>query len=262
MRHTLQLAALTLLTATTAHAQFHIPQLSHKEQKDTREDLSWLAPFAVPAPEGRAGALVHDPRFKTFLRDHLTARQAFWNENQPLPETIMEFLGNPNQVVLDDNRYLAADGGVQAFCPARGLLFVELGTAHPLVVFIAVDWVKEDKTPSQSGAEYTLWLFSNHSFRAAEETHNESEQQTAKLTLRIPTALTSAIARWVAQPVPGSTAHQNITHAVVVEPDGTPHQIPPASIGAAQSSVPTAQDTKPTAQSSTPTQPASPETKK
>ena len=51
MRHSLQLAAL-LLTASMASAQIHMPQLSHKE-KDKGEDVSWLAPYANPTPEGR-----------------------------------------------------------------------------------------------------------------------------------------------------------------------------------------------------------------
>ncbi|WP_213806229.1 hypothetical protein [Granulicella sp. dw_53] len=231
MRRHLQLATLlTLLGTTLARAQFHMPQLTHKP-KDTREDLSWLAPFAVPGPEGRASELVRDPRFKPFLRDHLTAPQTFWNDNQPLPETVLEFLGTPRQVLLDDNRYLAADGCVRAFCPARGLLFIDLGTAHPLVVFAAIDWVKENKTTDQSGAEYTLWLFANRPLRTAADEPAADESNTE--ASHIPAALTSAITRWAAQPIPGSSTRQNITHAILVDPDGTPHQISPATIGAA-----------------------------
>jgi hypothetical protein len=247
MRHLLQLAAVTLLTATTAHAQLHMPQLSHKEPKETREEVAWLAPYANPAPNGRESELVHDLRFKTFLRDHFTAPQIFWNDNESLTDTIMEFLSVPNQVVLDDNRYLSADGCVPHFCPSRGLLFVDLGTAHPLTVFAAVDWVKENKTPNQSGAEYTLWLFCNRPLRAgddAEATH-------------IPAALKRTIARWTAQPVPDSTTVENITNAVLVDPDGTPHNVPPPTVGVGQ-----AQSSQPKAQGSAPTEPPSTEAKK
>jgi hypothetical protein len=250
MRHYLQLAFATLLTATMAHAQFHMPQLSHKE-KENREELSWLAPFAEPAPSGQAAMLVHDPRFKPFLRDHLTARQAFWNENQSLAETILEFLGTPNAVLLDNNRYLVVDGCVAAFCPARGLLFVDLGTPHPLVVFAALDWVKENKATDQPGAEYTLWVFANHSFRpegtpaANPQDSNAPNALNAKETLSIPVALTRAIARWSAQPVPGSNTRQNITRAVIVEPDSAGHQVPPAAIGAASIPQPSEAKVKP-----------------
>ncbi|MCU1320937.1 MAG: hypothetical protein JWM43_586 [Acidobacteriaceae bacterium] len=246
MRHFLQLAAITLLTATTAHAQFHMPQLSHKE-KDTREDVTWLALFANPAPNGRQNELIRDPRFKGFLRDHLTAPQTFWNDNEPLVDTILEFLEVPNQVVLDDNRYLSADGCVKAFCPARGLVFIDLGTAHPLVAFVAIDWVKENKTPDQSGAEYTLWLFSNRALNPGE---SEVEGN------RIPPALKNAIARWSGQPSSGSVAIPHITNAVLVDPNGTPHQVSPATVG-----VPAFTQSKPAiATPSTPTSTQQPTT--
>ena len=42
-----------------------------------------------------------------------------------------------------------------------------------------------------------------------------------------------ALARWAAQPLPGSAIVQNITHAVLVDPDGTPHQVAPSVLGVA-----------------------------
>lgn len=226
MRHYLQLAFATLLTATTAHAQFHMPQLSHKE-KENREDVSWLAPFAVPEPAGRENDLIRDPRFKTFIRTHLTAPQSFWNDNQSLTDTILEFLAVPNEVVLQENRYLSISGCVQHFCPSRGLLFVDLGTAHPLIVFAAIDWVKENKTPSQSGAEYTLWVFTNRPLSTVEADTNH-----------VPVGLKNAFARWTAQPASGSTTISNISHSILVDPDGTPHQVASATLGVATKSTP------------------------
>jgi hypothetical protein len=222
MRHTIQLAA-TLLTASMAYAQMHMPQLSHKE-KDKGEDVSWLAPFATPAPDGRGDDLLHDSHFKVFLRDHLTAHQIFWNENESLADTALEFLGVPGQVILDDNRYFSMDGCVPHFCPSRGLLFVDLGTAHPLVVFVAIDWVKDNKTPGQTGAEYTLWLFSNRPLNIGSATDEAG-------TEHVPPALIHTISRWAAEPTAGSTVLPNITNTVLVDPAGTPHQVPPASLG-------------------------------
>jgi hypothetical protein len=222
MRRSLQLAAL-ILTATTLHAQIHMPQLSHKE-KDKGEDVSWLAPYANPTPEGRGDDLIHEPRLKPFLRDHLTAHQIFWNENESLGDTAIEFLGVPGQVVLDDNRYFSFDGCVPHFCPSRGLLFVDLGTAHPLVVFVAIDWVKDNKTPGQTGAEYTLWLFSNHPL-TIDSAANEAGVE------HVPPALIHTISRWAAQPTAGTTVVPNITNTVLVDPTGKPQQVPPASLG-------------------------------
>ncbi len=214
MRRHLQLAVLTFVFATSACAQFHMPQLSHKD-KDAREDVSWLAPFAVPEPDGRQNDLIRDERFKPFIREHLKAPQTFWNDNQSLTDTIMEFLAVPGKVVLDDNRYLLIDGCVLHFCPSHGLVFVDLGTDHALVVFAAIDWTKDNKIPSQAGAEYTMWVFANRPLS----------------TGPIPPALTRALAHWAAQPSSGSTTLPNITNTILVDPDGTPHQVPPTTVG-------------------------------
>jgi hypothetical protein len=222
MRHSIQLAAI-LLTASMAYAQIHMPQLSHKE-KDKGEDVSWLAPYANPAPDGRGDELTHDSRFKVFLRDHLTAHQIFWNENESLGDTAIEFLGVPGQVILDDNRYFSFDGCVPHFCPSRGLLFVDLGTPHPLVVFVAIDWVKDNKTPGQTGAEYTLWLFSNHPLTIDSATNVAGVEH-------VPPPLIHTISRWAAQPTAGTTVVPNITNAVLVDPTGKPQQVPPPSLG-------------------------------
>ena len=61
-----------------------------------------------------------------------------------------------------------------------------------------------------------MWLFTNHPI---DPDH-------------IPSALTHGIARWTAMPPSGSTVLQRITNAILVDPEGTPHQIPPADIGA------------------------------
>jgi hypothetical protein len=212
MRNPLQLAALLLFTATTAHAQFHFPQHAAKD-KSPKEDVSWLAPYATPAPEGRQAELVHDPRFRSFVRQYLTAPQTFWNDNQSLADTVFEFLATPGQVVLDDNRYLSIEGCVPQFCPSRGLLFVDLGLSQPLVVFAAIDWTKDNKTPGQAGAEFTMWVFTNHPLDA------------------IPAPLHHAIATWSAIPTAETTNTPNVTNVILVDPDGTPHQIVPSTIG-------------------------------
>ncbi len=113
MRRQLQLAALTFaLAATSMPAQFHFPSRTKKPQA---EDITWLAPYATPDPGGRADALLHDPRFKSFLRDHLTAPQRFWNDNQSLGDTVYEFLSAPGAVLLEDNRFFTVDGDVPDF---------------------------------------------------------------------------------------------------------------------------------------------------
>jgi hypothetical protein len=205
---------LASLTATPASPQFK------KEKKQPKENIEWLWQYSPPPADGRENELLRDPRFIPFLAQYLTAPQTFWGSPKtgykPLSDTALDYLSVPDKVIADDNRYLSISGCVFRFCPARGLLWVDLNGTHPLVVFNAIDWIKASKTPSEPGAEYTLWIFPNHPI---DPDH-------------IPAPLIHSVARWTAKPPAGSTVIQQITNTILVDPDGTPHQIPPASIGA------------------------------
>jgi len=227
MKRLLQLAAVLLLTSTLAYAQPPQPQQPEpkpgKKQKPAPENIEWLWQYTptADARDGRENDLVQDLRFRPFLDQYLTAPQTFWGtpiDGRPrtLATTALDHLSVPDKVLADENRYLSISGCVVHFCPARGLLWVDLNGAHHLVVFAAIDWIKASKTPSEPGAEYTLWIFPNH---PVDPEH-------------IPAALTHSVARWTAQPPAGSKVIQQITAAILVDPDGTPHQIPPATIGA------------------------------
>ncbi len=204
-------AALLLTTVPGVRAQIHL-----KQNKPQVEDLSWMWQYTQPGPGSRENQLLWDARFKPFVETHLKARQTFWGKNKPLSEVVMEFLGVPGEVIGDDNRYLNANGCVPHFCLDRGLLWVDLGHPHPLVAFAAIDWISDNKATDQSGAAYTLWLFSN---RSIDPTH-------------IPPALVRSITRWTSHPSSGSTELQNITRVFLVDPDGTPHPVAPDAIGA------------------------------
>ena len=201
-----------------APAQLFSPKI--KKEKKQRENVEWLWQYSPPPADGRENALVLDPRFRPFLAQYLTAPQTFWGNPKtgykPLAETALDFLSVPDKVIADDNRYLSITGCVFRFCPSRGLLWVDLGLPHPLVVFAAIDWIKDSKVPSEPDAQYTLWVFTNH---AIDPGH-------------IPAALTHSVARWAAAPPSGSTIVQKIRNAILVDPDGQPHPIPPASLGA------------------------------
>jgi hypothetical protein len=204
-----------------------------KKQKQPKENVEWLWQYSPPPAGGRENELVLDQRFRPFLAQYLTAPQTFWGNPKtgykPLSETALDYLSVPDKVLADDNRYLSITGCVFRFNPARGLLWVDLGLAHPLIVFAAIDWVKESKTPNEPGAEYTLWLFSNHPI--------DSDH--------IPVALVHSVARWTAEPPAGSAVIQHISNAILVDPDGTPHQIPSTNIGANTLTKEPAQKAKP-----------------
>jgi hypothetical protein len=213
MRRYLQLAVILLLAAGAVATNANI--FTHKEKKP-KENVQWLWQYGPPPAEGRENALVLDPRFRPFLAQYLTAPQTFWAKNKTLAETALDFLSVPGKVIADQNLYLTITGCVFRFCPDRGLLWVDMGLPKPLIVFAAINWVQQNKTPDQPGAEYTLWVFSNN---AIDPGH-------------IPAALTRSIARWISEPPLGSTILQTITTAILVDPDGKPQQIAPAAIGA------------------------------
>ena len=219
MRSFLTFAAVSgaLLSSTLpARPQLHSPQVTlHRAEKP--EDLSWLWMYASPAPGGDEYKLALDPRFGPFLRRYLTAPQTFWGAGRPLAEAASNYLsGPPGAVINDENRYLSADACVPHFCPNRGLLWVDLGLPHPLVVFAATDWISENKTVNQPDAAYTLWVFSN---RALSLDH-------------LPPALRRSVARWTTTSLSEGEPLENITRLFVVDPDGTPHAITPDTLGA------------------------------
>ena len=221
MRRTLQLAAtaLLLITGAPGRAQIHL----HAD-KPPVEDLSWLWQYTQPAPHGSETALLADVRFKQLLADHLKAPQTFWSKGKSLTDTIVEYLKLPRAVAADDNRYLIATGCVEKFCPNRGMLWIDLGTTHPLMVFAATNWIAENKATDQSGATYTLWVFSSRTLDAA----------------HLPEPLTHSIAPWVSEPIADGTVEQ-IANVILVDPDGSPHQIQPADLGIDQTTKQTEQ---------------------
>ena len=213
--------ATALLLATpavaAALAQIHSPQVT-VHRKEQPEDLSWAWRYTEPAP-GREPALLGDPHLKALLTRDLTAPQSFWGDPASLPstaETALAFLAVLGQVVGEDNRYVTADGAVQDNATSRGQLFLDLNPARPLVVFSAIDWIRDGRSTDQPGAEYTLWVFPS---RALDPAH-------------IPPAFARSISRWTSTPPAGSRLLANITHVILVDPDGQPHAVPPATVGA------------------------------
>jgi hypothetical protein len=232
MRHYLQIAAFTLFAAVgaaTTHAQVFnpdnligkppAPPTAHQRSTPNPDDLQYLWQFTKPAPLGTADALRLDSRFQAFLTTSFKQPQSIWGTTAILPalSTIIPlFLTRYGAVTAEQNRYIAIDGCVPSFCTASGLLWVDLGRPHPLAVFAAVNWNPDSRPTTDPAADYTLSLFPNRQL---------SPDQ-------LPLALTEAVAHWN---IRLSTAHRlvpHITHALIVEPDGSPFALNPAMTGA------------------------------
>ena len=200
------------------------PLVQHeaKRSKQKGNDLEWLWQYGPPPAGGREHELIQDPNFQPFLHEYFTAPQSFWGpaatdpkapQHRSLADTAYDFLAVPGVVLADDNRYVTATGCVFHFCSSRGLIFADLNGSHPLVVFAAIDWIRDGHTTQEPNAEYTLWLFPSHA------------PGPPQAPTSLPPALVHSLTRWMATPLAGSGTIEKITAAILVDPDGTPHQI-------------------------------------
>ena len=148
MRRLLQLAAAVLLMTTLAPAQ------AVKKPKPAPENVEWIWQYTPDDTnkQGRENDLLQDDRFRPFLDQFLTAPQTFWGnpvngKYKPLSDAALDHLTVPGSVLADDNRYISISGCVVHFCPARGLLWIDLNGSHHLVVFAAIDWTGAGPSP-------------------------------------------------------------------------------------------------------------------
>ena len=227
----LLLMAVTL-AAVPAHPQLlPEPAIPAKAKKEKRRpaDLEWMFQYSPPPADGREHELIQDPAYRPFLARYFTAPQSFWGPqptdpkspvHKSLADTVDDFLTVPGKVLVDDNRYISVSGAVRRLPTERGFLFADLNAPNAkhsekdaLVLFAAIDWIRDGKTPSEPGAEYTLWIFPNQVPGPSQAPYS------------LPPAALHALGRWMAEPLAGSGLVQKITHAIVVDVDGTPHEI-------------------------------------
>ncbi len=194
----------------------------HVKRSKPKADLEWMWQYGPPPAGGREHDLIQDVHFQPFLREYFKAPQSFWGPqngdpknpaHKSLVETAYDFLAVPGTVIADGNRYMTATGSVFHFRSSRGLIFADLDSASPLVVFAAIDWIRDSKTTDDPDAQYTLWIFPNQAPGSPQDpTH-------------LPGPLVHALSRWIKTPLPGSGNVQKVTAAILVDADGTPHQI-------------------------------------
>jgi hypothetical protein len=233
----LMAAIVASLSGHAAHAQLlGEPELPKKQkrQKNQRSNLEWMWQYGPPPEGGREHEFLQDPNFLPFLQEYFKAPQSFWGpgseapagpsntpirQRKSLADTVYDFLAIPGTVTADDNRYITVTGAVFHFPHSRGLVFADLDSPRPLVCFAAIDWIRDSHTVNERDAEYTLWLFPNQAPGTPQAPNN------------LPPPLLRSLRRWMLTPVPGTNFAQKITHAVLVDPDGTPHEIPVPDTG-------------------------------
>ncbi len=231
MRAYLQLAATALVAAlaASAHAQISNPDSlvappPHAHNTPTHPNSAtnpqWLWEYTRPLPNGRADQLRFDERFATLLDDNFKQAQAMWastpDKQVPLAEIIPRFVSRYSVVTAEKNRYITLDGCVPSFCAASGMLWFDLGLPKPLMVFAATNWSTQGHTTDEQAADFYLWLFPSR--------YVSSDA--------LPFALTQSIAHWDARLAAAHRLVPHISHAILVEPDGTPVELQPAMTGA------------------------------
>ncbi len=219
-----------------AHAQLlsEPPLPARQKEKKQKQrggaDLEWMWQYSPPPADGREHELIQDPNYRDFLTIYFVQPQSFWGSTtldprdprrKTLPDTVDDFLTVPGKVLADDNRYITVTGHVFRYPAGRGLVFADLNTKQPLVAFAAIDWNRESRPTTDPEAEYTLWIFTDQKPGTPQNPNN------------LPPPLVRSLTRWMAEPLPGSGIHQKITAAILVDPDGTPHQIPVPTAGPA-----------------------------
>ncbi len=229
MRIALQLAAAMLLFSAAADVRAQIsnpndlvtgppkpPASRQHPHAPATGNLQWLWQYAQPVPNGNAVALREDERFAALLESDFKQQQAFWGKQVPLANVIPRFLSRYGQVNTRENRYLTVDGCIPSFCAAHGMLWIDLGSPNPLLVFAAVNWTTENHTTDEANAEYNLWFFTSRQLSAD----------------ALPLALTEAISDWDARLASAHRGVPHIVHAILVEPDGQPFALNPKLVGA------------------------------
>jgi hypothetical protein len=226
MRKLLQLAALILLAgASTTRAQItsadklvapppRPPQISNGGPAE--DNLQWLWMYTKDPDSEVALTLRDDVRFREMLRRSFTVQQTFWGANPNLAEAIPAFLTRYSHITTQDNRYITIDGCVRTFCPATGLLWFDLGTLHPLIVFVGINWSPVGHTVNEPASSYDLWLYSNHPFTQKS----------------VPQELVKSIAEWQKYLRSKGRIVPHIGHAIMVDASNRPNFILPELLGA------------------------------
>lgn len=127
-------------------------------------DLSWIREFASHSrgdEKGRENDLNMDPRFQLLLKHSLRQQQFFWRDHgrfTTLPDLVQTFIGVPGDVLLEQNRYVTANGCVPHDCGDRGMIWMDTAPSqHPLLIFVATEVING---PTGNTEAIHLWLFS------------------------------------------------------------------------------------------------------
>ncbi len=78
----------------------------------------------------------------------------------PVAELAQQFMGVPGRVLVNENRFVTANGCVPHDCADRGMLWIDTATAEkPALIFAATGNISNG--PADRNSQIHLWLFSS-----------------------------------------------------------------------------------------------------
>jgi hypothetical protein len=167
-------------------------------------DPHWLLEYRGVDSTGtnNANQLMWDKRFNPFI-DHYLPQKPNLGGKFGKPENMglvaSEHFGLSGTIHSDSDRYYSADGCMAHVCQEKGLLWVDLDSASPTVVFAVIS-VRND--PDIRGCK--LYLFTSQELSETD----------------LPADLRNTINRWTAKSPSDRKAFDKISRAVIVGPDG------------------------------------------
>ncbi len=179
-------------------------------------DAAWAMTYATdcgaamkhPCPLSSTGyenEFNGDPRLPALLKRSLPQSESWWvngyGGSAPVSSIVQEFIGVPQGLLLDDDRYVTASGCVPHDCVTNGMLWIDTGTQPATVVFVASVSIQSFK----GDAGNHLWLY-------ASKTLNFEV---------LPPDLLAGIARWHNSIINSKPLFsQSVTVATLVQPNG------------------------------------------
>ena len=192
-------------------------QKSDRRIPETSYDLGWAR--ALASPDKKNADNKWNPQFRALMQSSFHQRQTFWRDHgkfSSLPELVMDFLGVPEGVTLDQDRFVTLDGCVPHACSARGMVWIDTrGNGKPLVIFVAPQDVSTAETDKR--AFQHLWLFSS----------DELNWQ------KMPPQFEASLSRWYGSYQETWAKYYRIDALMLtlVEPSGLMNDLPPGLLG-------------------------------
>ena len=176
-------------------------------------DASWAKAYATSCPEykhpcppstdGYENAFNGDPRLPGLLKQSLPQRESWWVNGHagsaPVSSIVQEFMGVPGALLVDENRYVTANGCVPHACRIIGMLWIDTGM-HPATVIFVAEFMIQDVKGREANH---LWVYTSapQNFEA------------------LPPNFLTTLKRWH-ESVSTKQFPQTVTVATLVQPNG------------------------------------------